>query len=134
MFPSLDNPVDIFKRLSPNNEQNNEQYKKILEVMQVLQEYSNKNVGIISYDYDLYKHNIMEYNIMLNIMNRRELKLDEFAYFATLKAINDIIKNINNYNNNTLQQIIEYNEILVGLKKHKVLDNDSIFIPDNFIL
>jgi hypothetical protein len=130
----LDNPVDIFKRLSPNNEQNNEQYKKILEVLQVLQEYSNKNVGTITYDYDTYKHNIMEYNIMLNIMNRRDLKLDEMAYFATLRAINDNVKNTNNHNINTLQQIIEYNEILVGLKKHKILDDDSIFIPDNFIL
>jgi hypothetical protein len=134
MYSYLDKPIDIFKRLSPNNEQNNEQYKKILEVLQVLQEYSNKNIGTTSYDYETYKHNIMEYNIMLNIMNKRDLKLNEMAYFATLRAINDNIKNINNHNINTLQQIIKYNEILVGLKKHKILGVDSIIIPDVFVL
>jgi hypothetical protein len=133
MFLSLDNPVDIFKRLSSNNDENNEQYKKILEILQVLQEYSNKNVRTISYDYETYKHNIMEYNIMLNIMNRRNLKLDELAYFATLQAIYDNIKNTSNHNINTLQQITKYKEILVGLKKHKILGVTSS-IPDVFVL
>jgi hypothetical protein len=126
-----DNPIDIFKRLSVNNDKNKEQYNKILEV---LQEYSNKNVVTISYDYETYEQNIMEYNIMLNIMNRRDLKLEEKAYFATLRAINDNIKNINNHTINTLQQIIEYNEILVGLKKHKIFGNDSMFFPCVFVL
>ena len=131
MFRSLDNPIDIFKRLSPNNEQNNEQYIKILEVLQV---HSNKNIATVSYDYETYKHNIMEYNIMLNIMNRRDLKLDEIAYFATLQSIYDNIKNIKHHNINTLQQITEYNEVLDDLKKHKIFGEDSMITPDNFIL
>jgi hypothetical protein len=131
MCSSLDKPIDIFKRLTQNNEQNNEQYKKIIEILQA---YSNENVVTILYDYETYEHNIIEYNIMLNILNRRDLKLNEIAYFAALRAINDNIKDKKYHNIDTLKLITYYNEILVDLKKHKISGDNSMIITDDFIL
>ena len=125
-----DEPVNIFRRLVPEQNQNNEEYNNIMKVLQTSKKEGNE---IKLYDFNaIYNknyYNIIEYIHMHNILNRRELTLNEIARFATLKAIYDNTYKIEYHNPNTMKQIDEYDEFLTKLKK-----KDDIIIPDDFIL
>jgi hypothetical protein len=124
-----DKPINIFKRLVP--EQNNEEYNNIMEILNIYTKDDNKTK---LYDFNaIYKknfYNITEYIHMHNILNRRDLTLDEIARFATLKAIYDNTYQIEHHNPNTLYQIGKYDELLTKLKIQYCIN-----IPDDdFIL
>jgi lysine/ornithine N-monooxygenase len=125
-----DKPVNIFKRLVPEQNQNNEEYNNIMKILQTSKKEDNKTK---LYDFNaIYNknfYNIMEYIHMHNILNRRDLTLNEIARFATLKAIYDNTYQIEYHDPNTLQRIEEYDELLTKLK-----NKDSIIIPNDFIL
>ena len=126
-----DKPVNIFKRLTHEQNQNNEEYNNIMNVLNI-REKDNNEIKVYDFNaiYNKNLYNIMEYIHMHNIMNRRDLTLDEIARFATLKAIYDNTYQIEHHNPNTLRQIEEYDEILTKLK-----NQDCINIPnDDFIL
>jgi hypothetical protein len=94
----------------------------------------NDNDYIYDYDFNILKHNTKKYiNIILNVLNRRDLTTNEQKIYYKLKNIYNFCSSDFKL---SLKQIIIYNEIIIALQKYYynfiILDNFIIF--DNFTI
>lgn len=88
----------------------------------------NDDDYIYDYDFNILKNNTKKYiNIILNILNRRDLTTNEQKLYYKLKKIYNFCSS--NFKS-SLKQIIIYNEIIIALQKYYY----NIIILDNFTL
>jgi hypothetical protein len=86
------------------------------------------NDYIYDYDFKILKHNTKKYiNIIVNILNRRDLKLDEQKLYYKLKKIYNFCSSDYIL---SLKQIIIYNEIIIALQQYYY----NFIILDNFTI
>lgn len=76
------------------------------------------------YDFNILKHNTKKYiNIILNILNRRDLTTNEQILYYKLTEIYLLDDKL------SLKQIIQYNEIIISFHKYY-----NFIILENFII
>jgi len=86
--------------------------------------FNNDNDYIYNYDFNILKYNTKKYiNIILNVLNRRDLTTYEQILYYKLIEIYSLDKKI------SLKQIVQNNEIIIAFRNYYnfiILDNFTI--------